>query len=283
MSEHNTRIGIDRRGDLFYVARVDHGSGRQEVKALLRLEQHHVGDHHLLQGGQSVLSLADENVLVKRLPIGGSDDLMVRFELAQALPEQQTEYWFDSISSGIEGQVIGLIVRRDRLREYVDTTLGDHAAGFSDARYQMRAVALAAGYLNFCRRAGGEPVCLADFTRTSVSLAFTYQGMVVDVCHLPLGKFNPDSEEDNIRMAMEMKTLVNFRGAALFSEGITTPLSSLVVSGENVTNNMIGNIQKMFTIDISRPAINTGFFSSEADLTGVPLENYIVALGLAAN
>jgi len=283
LSENHTKIGIDYRGGLFYVARIDHGTGRHEVKALLRLEKQHLGDHHLLQGGQLILSLADENVLVKRLQLDNDDDLLVQFELAQTLPDQSTDYYFDSVTSGLERQVIGLAVRRDRLREYVATILGDRAAIFSDARYQMRAAALAAGYLNFCRRTGGDLVCLADFTPASASLAFTYQGMVVDVCHLPLAKFDLALLESSARMAVEMKTLVNFRCAALFSEGITTPLSSLIVSGETVTNGLIKNIQSMFTIDISRPAINTGFISSQADLTGVPLENYVVALGLAAN
>jgi len=283
LSEHNTRIGIDCRGQLYYVARIDHGTGRQEVKALLRLEKQHLGDHQLLKGGQSVLSLADENVLVKRLRLEGNDELPVRFELSQTLPDGPTEYWFDSVPSGLEGQVIGLAVHRDRMKEYINALLGDRAAAFSNAYWRMRAAALAAGYLNFCRRTGGDLVCLADFNVSSVSLAFTYQGMVVDVCHLPLARFDPGSVEDITKMAIEMKTLINFRCANLFSEGITTPLSSLIVSGENVTEGLIENIQRMFTIDIRRPAINTGFISSEADLTGVPLENYVVALGLAAN
>lgn len=283
MTAEHTSIGIDCRGGLFYVARLDSGVGRHEVKALLRLEKQHLGDHELLQGGQTILSLADQNVMVKRLRLDTDDDLQVRFELAQTLPDQPADYFFDTVASGLEGQIIGMAVRRDRLAEYTNVLLGESAGLFPDVRFKMRAAALASGYLNFCRRTGGDLICLADFTPASISLAFTYQGMVVDVCHQPLVKFDPTSDGSTAKMAVEMKTLVNFRCAALFSEGITTPLSSLIVSGDTVTDSLIENIRRMFTIDISRPAINAGFISSQADLSQVPLENYIVALGLAAN
>ena len=90
MNDIQTRVGIDFRGDLFYVARIDHAVGRQEVKALMRLERQHLGDHHLLQGGQPVLAIADENIIVKKLVVNGNHDtdLRTRFELAQTLPRK---------------------------------------------------------------------------------------------------------------------------------------------------------------------------------------------------
>ena len=285
MSDALTKIGIDLRGDVYYVARIEHHPGRHEVKALLRLEQEHLGQHHLVTGGELALSIPDELVMIKRLRLGGEEevDLRARFEMVQALPEDESQYLFDIIRSGLEDRFVGLAVRRDRLNDH-KARLGSIGNGAAEnSRCQMRAAALAMGYTGFCRKSGGDLVCLADFQPSSVSLAFLYQGAIVDLAHLPLGKRDPGRADAFEKIAMELRTLVNFRTAALFSDGITTPLSCLVVSGDHLSDEAINRLRKSFSIDINRPVINTGFFSGQADLTSVPLEKYLVALGLAAN
>ncbi len=267
------------------MARIDHHTGRQEVKALLRLERQHMGEHHLLRGGQAVLSIPDKDVIVKRLTVNGEDDIEMRarFELAQILPYGETDYFFDIADSGLEDRLIGMAVRKTRLNDYINALLGQQKETLPDTDYLMRSAALANGYTEFCRRFGGDLLCLADLTESAVSLAFLYQNKMVDLCHLPLGKFDLAAPVGFEKMAMELKTLVNFKTSSLFSEGVTTPLSGLVISGDRVSDDLIEKLQKYFAIDISRPAINSGFFSSQADLASVPLEKYLVALGLAAN
>ena len=44
----------------------------------------------------------------------------------------------------------------------------------------------------------------------------------------------------------------------------------------------VEKLKRYFAVDISRPNVNTGFFSGQGDLASVPLEKYLVALGLAA-
>ncbi|UCE24799.1 MAG: hypothetical protein JSU74_01750 [Candidatus Zixiibacteriota bacterium] len=285
MSENLIRIGIDSRGDLYYVARVEQQPGRHEVKALIRLEQEHLGQHHLLTGGELVLSIPDELVMIKKLRISGDDevDLKARFEMVQALPDDESQYLFDIIRSGLEGHFVGLAARRDRLADYKARveSIGNGAAAGS--RCKMRAAALAMGYTGFCRKSGGDLVCLADFQPSSVSLVFLYQGAVVDLAYLRPGTHDPSSTGAFEKIAMELRTLVNFKTAGLFSDGITTPLSCMIVSGDHVTDEAISLLRKSFSIDINRPLINTGFFSGQSDLTSVPLEKYLVALGLAAN
>jgi hypothetical protein len=279
-----TTIGIDFRDDLFYVARIEHQTGRQEIKALLRLERQHLGEHQLLQGGEFVMSIPDELVMVKHLALNGHDDieLKARFELAQTLPDDPDQYLFDIIHSGLDSRYLGMAVRRDRLDDYKATSLGEKAVALGNSRYEMRAAALASGYTEFCRKSGGDLICMADFTRSAVSLAFVYQNVLIDLCYLPLTKFDPGTLDGFSKMAVELKTLVNFRTASLFSEGVTTPLSCLVISGDTVGNDTIDKLKRFFTIDINRPNVNTGFFSGQGDLNSVPLEKYLVALGLAA-
>lgn len=285
MSENQTRIGIDLRGDLYYVARIEHHPGRHEVKALLRLEHQHLGEHHLLSGGDLVLSIPDELVVVKKLNVGGDDDINLRaqFELVQSLPEDESQYLFDLIQSGLDNRFVGLAIRRDQLNDHRARLNGIGTGDTNGSRCQMRAAALAMGYTGFCRKSGGDLVCLADFQQSSISLAFLYQHAITDLAHLPLGRHDLTCPAGFEKIAIELKTLVNFRTAALFSDGITTPLSCMIVSGDHVTDDAIASLRKSITVDINRPMINTGFFSSQSDLTSVPLEKYLVALGLAAN
>ncbi len=284
MSVPLTKVGIDLRGDLFYVARVEHQPARYEIKALLRLERQHLGEHHLMNGAGAVLSMPDEMVMVKRISLNGSNDIdqRTRFELMQSLPEDRGEYLFDIKESGLEKHYLGMAIRRDRLHEYKTRVLGDRIGVMAEAGYEMRAAALASGYTEFCRKSGGDLICLADFTAPAVSVAFVYQNMLTDLTSLPLGKYELDDPAGFRRMAVELKTLVNFRTGSLFSDGITTPLSGLVVSGDDVSEEFLDRLKGFFSIDVTRPQINTGFFSGEADLTSVPLEKYLVALGLAA-
>ena len=284
MTTARTTIGIDLRDDLFYVARIEHQIGRQEIKALLRLERQHLGEHHLVQGGEFVMSIPDEMVMVKHLVLNGHNDIemKVKFELAQLLPESPDQYLFDTIHSGLDSRYIGLAVRRDRLDDYKASTLADKVPALVNSRYEMRAAALALGYTEFCRKSGGDLICLADFTRSAVSLAFIYQDALIDLCCIPLTRSDLNTAGGFGKMAVELKTLVNFKSASLFSQGITTPLSCLIVSGDAIDDDTIEKLNRYFTIDINRPNVNTGFFSGQGDLTSVPLEKYLVALGLAA-
>jgi hypothetical protein len=285
VSGGHTRIGVDVRDGLVYTARVEHHPGRQEVLELACLEYGQVGDSRLLQEGEVLVSVPDELVLVKKVSVGAGNDFdtEARFELAQTLPEDEDQYFFDILGTGRDGRFLGLAVRRDRLDDYTSGLPGVSAGTNGPTGCIMRAAALAAGYVGFCRKSGGDLVCLADFVESAVSLAFLYQNATMDLCHLPLRKSDPNSSTGGEKLAIELKTLVNFKTASLFSEGITTPLSAMIVSGDGITDEVTNTLKKFFAIDIDRPAVNTGFFSSQADLASVPLEKYLVALGLAAN
>ncbi len=286
MNDHQIKIGIDFRGDLFYVARVDYGAERPEVKALVRLEKQHLGEHHLLDGGQLILSVPDADVILKRLNLNGSSDdieLRARFELVHAVMEDENRFYFDVIATGRESRYLGLIMRKERLENSLFELLDDRRSFFAGAAYRMRAAALADGYINFCRLTGGDLICLADFHRQSASIAFVYRNKIIDLSQISLKRFDIATTKGVEKMSVELKTLVNFKVAALFDEGVTTPLSAMLVSGEGMTGQAIETMKRYFSLELTTPAVNSGFFNSQADLTDVPLEKYLVALGLAAN
>ena len=285
MSDTRTKIGIDFRGDLFYIARVDHNTGRPEIKALARLEREHLGQHQLLDGGHIVISLPDEGAVVRKIQLDAADndfEAQARFELSQSILEDESEFLFDVLPTS-QGYHLGLILRKHTLAQLLNSLLQDQKNAFPEAGYKTRAAALADGYINFCQASGGNLVCLADFLPGSVSLAFVYGHQLIDLAHLPLDRFDTNSESDLRRLAVEFKTAVNYRLSSIFASGITTPLTALFVSGEPVNDRIVAFLKEHFPIEITGPRINTGFFSGQADLSEIPLEKYLVALGLAAN
>jgi hypothetical protein len=81
-------------------------------------------------------------------------------------------------------------------------------------------------------------------------------------------------------MMLELKTIINFKLAALADDGITVPLSLIAVSGDSVSDKMKGTMSRTFSSTVASPVISAGFFPDRSDLSKIPLDSYLVALGL---
>jgi len=283
LSKGEVKIGIDTRGDLFYTARIEEAAGRPDIKALARFERAHLAGHQLLQGGDVILSVPDDKVIQKRLALSPGDGdavLRAKFELAQTLPEDEKEFLFDVIPCGCGNRYLGLAVRREQLAASFADYSADNFTSPEKTHYRMRAAALAKGYLAFCRPAGGDLVCVADFNDRQVSAAFVYQGQILGLSHCSLERLDLDFNEDLKRMAIEFKTVVNFALASFFREGVTTPLSALVIAGDGSDGRYRSVLTEYFSISTDPPRINPGFVAEQHDTGDIPMEKYLVALGL---
>ena len=284
MKDNSVRIGVDCRGDLMYAARVCHDGTRPQVKALVRLSRTHPEKHELLEDGEVVLAVPDDQVIVKRLTLPDSPAAdrpeRARFEMSQTLLENELSFRFDTIDTGQQDRLLGLIMRRESLSNIVERNTGGLFAERPSLSYQMRAVALGRGYIEFCRRQAGELVCLVDFHDQLASVCFVYQRHVLAVTHMRAA--NPDSRQlsDLPRLAVELKTLVNLQLSLLFSEGITVPLSILIVTGEAVTEQVTEALARHFPGGVAAPRINSGFFADPSKLNEIPIDNYLISLGL---
>ncbi|UCD63894.1 MAG: hypothetical protein JSW34_00270 [Candidatus Zixiibacteriota bacterium] len=287
MTDGDTRIGIEVLGASLYGARVEYGTGRPEVTVLTTIETGEAAEHQLLQGGRVAVSVADDRVIVKPLSLSAnSGDIMTRarFEMSQSALEDENRFLFDIIPTAIENRFVGLMLRRELLDREPGWLRGEeHMPALAAPRYRMRAAALAEGYLGFCRQTGGDFVCLADFTGRSVSMALIYRGKTVDLIGIPVGGGELSSTEDCRTVAAELKTLLSYKKASLFQSGITTPMSRMVALGENFGQSLKTALENQFSIEVTTPAVNTGFFKAGVDPGDVPAERYLVALGLTAN
>jgi len=284
LTESGIKIGVDARSDLFYAARVEYSTGRPEVKALLRFEKTHLLSHQLLQGGRIIFSIPDQEVIIKKIQINkysADRDVCIRFELCSLLMEQEENLYFDSIPGLKENSYIGLVIRKQEYEKQLRDIFGGALEHFPETGGEMRAAALGRGFINFCRFDGGDLICLADFNGSMVSLAFIYRKEIIDLSYLSLKQVNLQNAEGIAKAAVELKTLLNFKLASFFDDGITVPLSGLIMLGDEIDGGALDIFKRFFNIPITKPEINRGFLTRQSSDNDIPLDKYLVALGLA--
>ncbi len=285
VTETATRIGLDRRGELIYIARVEQHAGRPEVAALAQFDEAHLKGHHLLADGDLAFAVPDGEVTIKNITLPADEvenvEVKVRFEMVQSLLEDEAEFLFDSIYTGQPHRYLGVILRKSVFDTIVHDRYGFDADAVGDDLWRVRAAALGRGYLEFCQREKGDLVCLADFGDGLLSVCFVYRNSIVGLAHLELDKFNLEDDADIKRMAVEFKTIVNFKLASFFEQGMTLPLSSLLLSGNCPNAKVSETVSGFFSVEVTAPQANPAFFSDSAAPAEIPFDKYIVALGLA--
>lgn len=282
MNKNAITIGIDNRDGTYFVARVDQTKGRPDIKALIRFDEEHFNGHHLLEGNRIVVSIPDNQIMIKYMQLPNSDnaDLKVRFELETALGETSDNYLFDIIPTKLDNYYVGLTVRKEITQTLIKPFVKQNGDINFSTGGTMRAAALARGFLTYCQQSGGELGAIVDFGNRTASVAFYYKQQIVDLCRLPL-EINYFNDTDTFqKIIIDIKTLLNFKLAALLEKGISIPISKIFVIGEFLDEKMIENLHKNLKIEIARPEIHTGFITEQNKNHEIPLDKYLVALGL---
>jgi hypothetical protein len=244
-------------------------------------------EHQVLEGEDVIFSVPDNEVVAKNVRLSQADiwdrDLLARFELSQSLLDDENEFCFATLSTGQPNRCLGLVTRRRNLEQLTGSLLSSLNPAAWSPKYEMRAVALGKGYLNFCHPEQGELVCLADFGDNVASICFVSGGNIIGLAHLPPGQFDLNSERGLKKMAVEFKTVVNFRLPSLFEEGVTPPLSALIVSGDGSDPPVKSALEQHFQVPVTSPRIDRRFPGVDAAAVENPLEDYLVAMGLTVN
>jgi hypothetical protein len=275
------QIGVDCRDNLYYAARLNYSGGRPDVKALLRLDKENLKNHNLLKGDNLVFFINDDSVIFKKIRIDKSDEKLsekVNFELSQSMLEDEKNFLFDYIESYNSNKIMGMVVNKSSL-----VKLNSELSIPDDKKvgYLARSVGLAKGYMTFCRQTGGELIALLDFNLPIVSIAFLYKNKIIDLAYVRTDKLNITDESDLNKLAVEIKTMLNFKQASFSDEGVTLPLSAILVSGYDFNDPMFQKFKDCFNLPLSYPEINPAYFDRNQDTQQIPLEKYLVALGLA--
>jgi hypothetical protein len=275
------RIGLDLVAGQLRIAQVSHQLGRPEICSLAT-------EPGLLDGLASDvglgLSMPDDEALVKTVRIQGQgpEDLRhkVFFELSQSVLEPESIFRFDCIETGNRHQ-IGLIYRKERIEARVVSFHLAHPSPTGGLAVDLRSIALARAYQQFCKVEPGDLVVLVNIVPGLASVVILYRQKIVSFGNTATGQRTGD---DWFRpVAVALKTLINFKLAALLDDGVTVPLAALVVTGEQITEVERSALQKFFSARVV-PFTPLPALIEQASRAGIgEPEQFLPALGLTVN
>lgn len=287
MSESKLRIGIDDQGASICVALVRQATGRASVESLQKVTSIDISSLALPEAAEIVCSVADDLVQVKTLFVDPRSQVSIidqaKTELSQSVLESPERYCFDAIHTGVEGQCLGFITRKKHLEEIrlkgpegVDM----HAA---PAAFRARGLALGLGFRSFCQASAADFVCVADFSGRAASICLLHGRNIVALARLDLADYDFRSADSTSKLAIEFKTLINFKLATLFEEGVNTPLTSLLLCGEHIRDQVVTTFGQYFPGLVSLTSLNFGYFKQTPDITQSEAGRFLVALGLTTD
>jgi len=285
MNNSVIRTGVDCRGEVYYGARVDHSTGRPEIKTLVRSDKASLRQQPLLLGSQLSLSVKQRDVICKELKLGELSDRQInvagRFEMIQSLLADESEFAYEILlSDGTAGRHLGMMVRQTRLEELRQSVYEPAVPESGDCRFGARGAALGKGYTRFGRSVGSDFICLADFADDEASICFLFKRNIIGITGWTVDKSALIATETPEHLVAEFKTVIGFRLDSLFSNGITVPLTRILVSGEGISERLCSYLSNYFSWPVEKPELNRGFIGNRHQGDNIPLENYLVALGL---
>jgi hypothetical protein len=280
-------LGIDLRGSDFLVVTTRTESGRTVIESLSRSTTPPGNGLELTGDTQVTLSVPDSRVLAKTIRLETADPVPVqdrlRFELAQSLLEEEENFHFDFVATGQSGYHLGLVFRREHLAEIARRHGLETALAEGRLSFQSRAVALGRGYLAFGVGGEGELVALVDLADESASICFIYKRHIVGVASMAPAGHDLTSESGRKRLAVDLKTVLNYRQATLLNAGISVPPAGLVLCGELADDGLMQTLQPYFPSSVTQPRLHEGFFGALDYAAREALTRHISVLGLTVN
>ena len=251
------RIGIDFIGSQTHIAAVDTDTDGQPTAEIDLYETYSDLEASVADNSSITVGVPDNLCQVKslRLTASSESDLRLRaqFELSQSQLEPAESFLYDLISTERDHRLLGLIYRRKSLMEWISGCHLPESISIETINYRGRSAALGYGYMQFCRPVAGDLVCLADFGRPVVGICFVYNRQIVDLARRETVQATLSDEAALRRLAIDFKTIVNFRLMALADAGISVPLSQLVVVGASESLHSL--LAEYFPVGVSRPEL----------------------------
>lgn len=278
--------GAARRGGRLLAARVENDGARRLVRSLEVLSDGDNGDR--MAGGRLFFAVDSRLVVIKKVWVRESSFIeataIAQFEASQCLLEPPEKFYFDLFPlHGRNGhqQFLAIAYHRrpvdDQIEIYGNTLR-------KPSGFKLDAVALADGYRTFCRADPGDLQLLADIESDTVTMAVLYQGKLHAVARMETTLEDTVSLETAKRLAAEFKMVWGLQSSELFRDGITVPLSRVILAGRYAREEFLrAALEEQMATEVMPPHFHEGYFQlPEAPEDRLVLEQFLIPLGLAA-
>ncbi len=284
MTDGRQSLGITRRGNKYLAARVAGEGARLRVISLAALEESLPG--HNLNGGRLFCGVEQRLAVTKRVevkkPSPGEELILARFELEQSLPEDAAGFYFDFVPLADSGHQCYLSIAYHK--SMIDKLMADYTSILHQpSGFKLDAVALAIGYLKFCRQEPGDLQILLDLDSDAVVIAVVYRQSLCAIDYLALVA-GEDITLDRARpIVTDLRLMVDFHLTELFREGITVPLSKIILSGRWAGQpDLINALTEKFSTEITPAHVNEGYLENNAVADhSLSARQFLIPLGLA--
>ncbi len=282
MNSTSTTVGIDRRKEQMYLARVRHTETGHWVTDLVKVPASALARCGLLSEQEIVLAVPDHEVRVKRFrleqPLRRWDpDDVVRFELALTLLDTPEPYSYDQTAASPYGRSVAVVGRREKLLQVSESYLSPALAAAKNIGYQMRALALGKGFLKFCAHQDQDLVCLIDFGTEGASIVLIQNHAIVDVAYLSTARLDCRVPDWLRLLAGELRTVVDFRIASLPESAVRDVTPAFLISGDCQLREAL---QAQLPYHVDAPRLDSHRLASGLAEESVQLGDFVVALGL---
>jgi len=276
--------GVARLGGRIFAARIENDGIRWKVTSLLtsddNLTGENLGSGRLFFGVDTRLAVVKKIQIKNNSPIEASD--IARFEMAQSLLDDPDRFYFDTLpleSNNGYKRFMSIAYHRDQIDELIDMYQEKLR---KPSGFKLDAVALANGYNTFCRIDRGELQVLADIETDMVTLAILNQGKLYGINRLESVPGEEISSDSARKLASEFKLTLSYHQAELFQDGITVPLSRIILSGRHARDEFLtAALKDQFSTEISLPHFHDGYFEPASDtIDRYHPEQFLIPLGL---
>ncbi|MCK5125225.1 MAG: hypothetical protein KAR42_03125 [candidate division Zixibacteria bacterium] len=285
MKNVSETYGAARLGKRLLAARVVNDGTRLKVTSLLTS-----GDNlssETIENGRLFFNVDERLAIVKKISVMQSSFIeavrVAQFEISQTLLEPVESFYFDNIPlDNRNGHKRFLTIAYHR--PVVDKMIIAFEKQLrKPSGFKLDAVAMTQGYLSFCRVEAGDLQVLANVEPDLITFSFLYRKKLEAVSRMEIEIDDAIGIEQAKNLAADFKMTISFKIAELFTEGITVPLSRVLLCGSLARNKIIqAAIAEQFSIDITLPQFHEGYFDPPEDtLDKYQPEQFIIPLGLA--
>lgn len=285
MKKAGETFGAMRQGDQFLIARVENDGIRPLVTALLAekddLKKIGFNDSRLFFGVDEQAAIVKKIQLKKVSPTDMA--ALVRFEMIQSLLESPDDFYFDARPiNDWEGyrRFIAIAYHRHHIDREM-TVCADRLR--QPSGFKLNALALSDGFLTFCRLDPGDLQILLNVDSLRAVIAILYRRKLHAIGRLDTAPGEAVTAESSRRLSQELKVIISYHLAELFREGVTIPLSRIILSGQHAREqSLTAALAETISTEISLPHFQTGYFQSVLDTVEHDQpEKFLIPLGLA--
>jgi hypothetical protein len=277
--------GAARLGDKTLIARVENDSVRPRITSFMTSDQNL--DEDSLAGGRLFFGVDLQMAIIKRIQVRDQTTLdpaeIAHFEMTQSLLGSPDGYYYDILpleSDDDFERFISIAYHRSEVDKLSDDF---HEKLRKPTGFKLDAVALARGYGAFCRQDQGELQVLLDTEIDKAVMAILHRGRLYNVGRLEAVPGIEVSPNIAARMASELKMTVSYQLSELYQNGVTVPLSRVILSGHHARNETLMSVlRERLSTEITLPHFHEGYFEPISEtIDRYDPEKFLIPLGLA--